>query len=109
MRLQERGKTDVTYKPCVGASDDVRQWGAGAAIRATLQPAGGKLLAEMYGERLQKMKLMLYDGALPINEGAGVCVSVAADQPCDYLIVSAEGWAGHQRAVLEYIPESRRA
>lgn len=88
---------------------DVPNWGAGTAILAVIQPLNGAIAANLYGERLKSMKLLLYDGTIPIAQGMGVCAEVAADQPCDYKIVSSESWAGHQRAAMEWIPPGRRA
>lgn len=108
MRLQEKNKRDATLRPKIGGTD-VPIWGAGTTIRAVIQPAQSKLMAEIYGERIKRMKLMLYDGHVAIAEGTGVCVDVLGDQPCDYQVVSAGCWAGHQNITLEWIPEGRRA
>lgn len=108
MRLQESRKQTVTLRPLLGG-DDVPNWGAGTQIRAVIQPLSGSIAANMYGEKLNRMKLVLYDGGTPLNEGMGLCVDVAGAEPCDYRIISAEGWAGHQRAHIEWIPHGRRA
>ena len=108
MRLQEKNKRDMILRLRAGGAD-VPIWGPGTAIRAVIQPASSKILAEMYGERINKMKLLLYDGPETLKEGMGLCVDVAGDQPCDYRIISAEAWSGHQKAILEWIPAGRRA
>jgi hypothetical protein len=108
VRLQESRKQIVTLRPLLGG-DDAPIWGAGTVIRAVIQPLSGQIAANLYGERLTRMKLLLYDGVEVFTEGAGVCVEAAGTASCDYRIVSCEGWAGHQRAHIEWIPESRRA
>ena len=61
---------------------------AAVEIKATIWPAGGRIQAEMYGERLSYMKNMEYDGAETMQEGDGICVFVGADEEPDYKIVS---------------------
>lgn len=57
-------------------------------IQANIYPASGKLQAELYGEKLNYMMNMLYDGPIHINEGDGICVGVKATEPPDYKVVS---------------------
>lgn len=108
MRLMENRKRPVTLRPKIGGTD-IPVWGVGTVIRSIIQPVSSKVLAEMYGERITKMKLLLYDGATIITEGMGVCVELPGDQPCDYKVICTEQWAGHQRAIIEWIPANRRA
>ena len=53
-------------------------------IKATIWPAGGKVQAEMYGERLSYIKNMEYGGAEAMQEGDGMGPEA---QP-DYKIIS---------------------
>lgn len=109
MRLQEKAKRDITLRPRTGGTD-VPIWGAGTSTRAVIQPLGGAVAAQVYGEKVSRMKLMLYDGTETLVEGMGVCVDVAGDQPCDYFIkIPPEPWSGHQRTTLEWISPGRRA
>lgn len=57
-------------------------------VKANIYPASGKLQAEIYGERLNYILNMLYDGTEILNEGDGVCVYVPKDSKPDYKIIS---------------------
>lgn len=57
-------------------------------INANISPASGKLQAEIYGERLNYILNMLYDGRESINEGDGICVYVSKDNEPDYKVIS---------------------
>jgi len=57
-------------------------------INANISPASGKLQAEIYGERLNYILNMLYDGSENINEGDGICVYVSKDNEPDYKVIS---------------------
>lgn len=57
-------------------------------IMANIYPASGKLQAEIYGQRLNYILNMLYDGSVPLVEGDGVCVYVSKDSKPDYKIIS---------------------
>lgn len=57
-------------------------------IKATIWPAGGKVQAEMYGERLSYIKNMEYGGPEEMTEGDGICVFTGPEDPPDYKIIS---------------------
>lgn len=57
-------------------------------IKANICPANGKLQAEIYGERLNYILNMLYDGTEKLTEGDGLCVYVNKDSKPDYKIIS---------------------
>lgn len=57
-------------------------------IQANISPASGKLQAEVYGERLNYMLNMLYDGPVSINEGDGICVYIPKECKPDYKVIS---------------------
>lgn len=61
---------------------------AAVEIEATIWPAGGRIQAEMYGERLKYMKNMEYSGPETMQEGDGICVFVGPELDPDYRIVS---------------------
>jgi len=63
-------------------------WEDAVPIEAIIWSAGGKIQAEMYGERLQYIKNMQYDGAETMQEGDGICVYVAPEHDPDYKIIS---------------------
>lgn len=108
MRLMESRKQTLTLRLRAGGTD-VPAWGPGISLRTVVQPLTGSLAAQMYGLKVQTMRLMLYDGGIPLGIGMGVCLEVSGTDPCDYQIIDAQAWAGHQRATLEWIPPGRRA
>lgn len=57
-------------------------------VLANIYPASGKLQAEIYGERLNYILNMLYDGTETLKEGDGICVYVSKDSKPDYKIIS---------------------
>lgn len=58
------------------------------SIQANIYPATGKIQAKMYGEKLNYVMNMLYDGPIPIKEGDGICIEVKATEPPDYRVES---------------------
>lgn len=71
-------------------------------IKANIYPANGKLQAEIYGERLNYISNMLYDGDETLNEGDGICVYVSKDSSPDYKIISIKRYS-HIMIELEKI------
>lgn len=71
-------------------------------IKANIYPASGKLQAEIYGERLNYIQNMLYDGSEKLNEGDGICVYVDKNSKPDYKIISIKPYS-HQLIELEKI------
>lgn len=71
-------------------------------IQANIYPATGRLQAEIYGERLNYILNMLYDGLESINEGDGVCVYVPNDIDPDYKVISIKHFS-HKLIELEKI------
>ncbi len=106
MRLRERDKREVRiWRPC-GMDDDVYKWAPHPqTIRAAVYPGGSSLNPKIYGDAVTRMKLMLYDADVQLEEGMGV--SLDENLPA-LRIKSVERW-DHTRAVLEEIPEGRRA
>lgn len=60
---------------------------AAIPIEAAIWSASGKMQAEMYGERLNYIKNMQYEGAETMREGDGICVDVGPDDTPDYKII----------------------
>lgn len=71
-------------------------------IKANISPASGKLQAEIYGERLNYILNMLYDGPLEFVEGDSICVYVSKDSHPDYKIISIKRYS-HMVIELEKI------
>lgn len=57
-------------------------------IEAAIWAASGKMQAEMYGEKLNYIKNMQYEGVETMQEGDGICVNAGAEDPPDYKIVA---------------------
>lgn len=71
-------------------------------IEANIYPASGKLQAEIYGERLNYIFNMLYDGQEQLSEGDGICVFVDKDSKPDYKIISIKPYS-HKLIELEKV------
>lgn len=77
-------------------------WAAqGHVIKAKLQPAGGRLMAEMYGKRLAYMLTLYVVVDADLQESDGVCVNTS-DEP-DYQVVALRRWSDHLVADLERV------
>ena len=61
---------------------------AAIPIEAAIWTAGGKVQAEMYGEKVAYMKYMQYEGTETMQEGDGICVDVGPEDLPDYKIVA---------------------
>lgn len=75
----------------------------GHVIRANVQPAGGKLLVEMYGERLAYMLTAYVEVGTVIQEADRACIYVAPDAPPDYKVVAVRRWNTHYVIDLEKV------
>lgn len=106
--LPERFKQQVTVCEKI-PDDDLYRYGKGTSVRAIIQPMTQRTAIEKYGERIDRMRAMYYEGNAAITEGMGVCVDVGSDVPCDYRVVAVDTWPGHhQEIALEWIaPEGR--
>lgn len=71
-------------------------------IKANIYPATGKLQAEIYGQRLNYILNMLYDGTADIAEGDGICVNVSSAEKPDYKVISVKPYS-HKFIELEKI------
>ncbi len=76
-------------------------WGSPVEIDAEIWPAGGQLQAQIYGQELQYMLNMLYQGDQEIKESDGICVFVSADQDPDYQVISQQRYTDHWTFVLK--------
>jgi len=98
MRLRERDKRIVIFQPRVPLQEDdgttYEGWGDPLELRGNVQPAGGRVLAEMYGERLAYMRVMYVEQKPPVRlESWGACLDTL-DIP-DYKVVAVRPWSGH--------------
>lgn len=72
-------------------------------IKAYIYPASGKVQAEIYGDRLNYILNMLYDGTVALQEKDGICVNVEATEEPDYRVISIKSYSGHKLIELERI------
>ncbi|WFR64200.1 hypothetical protein P9222_08505 [Paenibacillus amylolyticus] len=106
MRLRERDKRLVIFQPRVPQREDdgttSEGWGEPFELRGNVQPAGGRVMAEMYGERLAYMRVMYVEQKPPKRlESGGACLNTL-DLP-DYKVVAVRPWSGHYVIDLEAI------
>ena len=55
-------------------------------IQAIIWQASGAMDIKTYGERVNYIKHMHYEGDITIKEGDGICVNVSADKEPDYYV-----------------------
>lgn len=108
MRLRQRDLKPYTVKPCISLQEPdgttSASWDSDShVIKANIQPAGGKLMAEMYGERLAYMLTAYVESGTIISETDGVCVYVSAASDPDYRVVAAPPWSSHSVITLEKV------
>lgn len=75
----------------------------GREIEAKVQPAGGKMLSEIYGLRLSYMLTMYCQSGTDLKENDGICVYVDKYKEPDYKIVAIRTWNTHIVADLEKV------
>ena len=75
----------------------------GNAIKAKVQPAGGKVLSEIYGDRLAYMLTMHCQNDVEINESDGICVYVEDDSDPDFKVIAIRRWNTHKVIDLEKV------
>lgn len=72
-------------------------------FEAAIYPAGGRVQAEVYGERLNYILNMIYDGNEDFSEGDGICVYVGSEAAPDYKVISIKHYTRHKEYELEKI------
>lgn len=75
----------------------------GLEFRANVQPAGGRVMAEQYGERLGYMLVAYVEGHPGVKESSGVWVNAALDREPDYRVVAVRQWRQHTILELEKV------
>ncbi|AEE91204.1 conserved protein of unknown function [Tepidanaerobacter acetatoxydans Re1] len=110
MRLRQRDLKPYTVKKhgTFKDADGTKYTGyekEGRAIKANIQPAGGKMLSEIYGLRLAYMLTMYCQKGTELSENDGVCVCVDESQDPDYKIVAIRPWNTHIVADLEKVKQ----
>ncbi|MBE1554802.1 uncharacterized protein (UPF0248 family) [Filibacter limicola] len=108
MRLRQRDlKTYSVYRKVVVKEPDGTTYEdvdpVGHTVQANVQPAGGKALIEIYGERLAYMLTAYIELGNDIQETDGVCIYVAPDAIPDYRVVAIRRWNTHWVIDLEKV------
>lgn len=98
MRLRQRGLNPYTVKPrkVIKEPDATtyEDWDPiGHTIQANVLPANGRMMADMYGERLAYMVVAYAEPDAVVNESDGVCVYVAPNSKPDYKVVAVRRWS----------------
>lgn len=103
MRLRQRDLKEYVVKKRVSVKEPdgtvYEDWGNERTIKADIQPAGGKLMAEMYGERLAYMKVAYIELNTDLKETDGVFF----DDNSIYKVVAVQVWNTHKVAHLERV------
>jgi hypothetical protein len=107
-RLRQRDLKPYTVKRPVPLKDEdgttYTDWAPqGHIVKANIKPAGGKLMAEMYGERLAYMLTAYVESGTDLKESDGVCVYVPPEANPDYKVIAAPPWSSHSVISLEAI------
>lgn len=105
MRFRARDQKTIAFHPLVPTKEPdgttSEAWSeVGIPVTGVLQPAGGKTMAEMYGNRLAYMLIFYVSAGEPVTEGAGACV-YTANKP-DYRVIAIQKWS-HWEIHLEAI------
>lgn len=108
MRLKRNRLKQYYLKPAVAKKDNEGnsyiEYGEAKPVTAEIWPAGGKLQAEMYGQKLSYIRNCRIDGTYtigtdekgrvsyllgsqPFREGDGFCIYVPGESDPDYKII----------------------
>lgn len=107
MRLIKRDQKEVVFKERIPMKEPdgtpYEEWSSEVLkIKGNLQPAGGKVMAEQYGERLGYILVMYCEYTAESRElleqfngqkkGYGACVNAPSDSEPNYKVVAVRGW-----------------
>ena len=99
MRLRQRDLKAFTFKKWQKVTEPdgttYDGWGNGGVMYANVQPAGGKILVEMYGARLAYMKIAYSENLNGAAEGDGIYIDAPGTAEPDYKIVAIRPWMNH--------------
>ena len=84
-----------------GYGDTTENFDDGELMSISVHPAGGKVLSEMYGERLKYMLQAFCDKDADVKEKDGFCIGADWDSPPDYQVVSVQRYNRHTVLLLE--------
>lgn len=107
MRLRQRDLKNYVVKRRKNLSDSdgttYEGWGDSTSIQANIQPAGGRMMSEMYGERLAYMMVAYVESVNDIQESDGFCIYTNIDKDPDYKVVAIRRWNTHHVIDLEKV------
>ncbi|MEG0451279.1 MAG: hypothetical protein RR595_15595 [Lysinibacillus sp.] len=107
MRLRQRDLKSYQIKHWKKLSDPdgttYDGWDDGGELQANVQPAGGKMMVEMYGAKLKYMLVAYAETIEGLSENDGLCNYVAADKDPDYKVVAIRQWNTHFVIDLEKV------
>jgi len=108
MRLRQRDLKEYKLKKRVPLQDSdgttyEEYEEVGTIIKANTQPTGGKIAAEIYGERLKYMLTMYCENNVDIKETDGICINVEATDKPDYKVVAIKQYNTHKVLDLEKV------
>lgn len=96
LRRKQSGKDKQGYA--------LKGWSKAVPLLINLQPAGGSINAQIYGENLNYMLSGKYQGNLlksAENEGDGLCVDAEPEADPDYEIVAIQENSTHKNISLK--------
>lgn len=79
------------------------EWGDTSFLLANIQPASGRVMYEMYGERLAYMLVAYSNEVGDLKESDGICVFVDSDKDPDYKVMAIKRWPSHVVLDLEKV------
>lgn len=108
MRLTAKNLKTVYLKKYTAIKDKygyiTKGWSAAEPVRMTIEPAGGAVNAQIYGESLNYMLVGKYQGQeikADQSENFGVCVYVGKDSDPDYEIAAVQEYSTHKNITLK--------
>lgn len=108
MRLTAKNLKTVYLKRYTAVKDKygyiTKGWSAAEPVRMTIEPAGGAVNAQIYGESINYMLAGKYQGQeikAAQSENLGVCVYVGKDSEPDYEITAVQEYATHKNITLK--------
>lgn len=108
MRLTAKNLKTVYLKRYTAVKDKygyiTKGWSAAEPVRMTIEPAGGAVNAQIYGESLNYMLVGKYQGQeikAAQSENIGVCVYVGKGREPDYEIAAVQEYSTHKNITLK--------
>lgn len=108
MRLTAKNLKTVYLKKYTAVKDKygyiTKGWSAAEPVRMTIEPAGGAVNAQIYGESLNYMLVGKYQGQeikAAQSENMGVCVYASKGSEPDYEITAVQEYSTHKNITLK--------